>query len=222
MWNTPPDGPFRFDGGAPKQLWTRIPLRDEAVINKLEHLRKLTPPEQTAVQNLYYMPRVDLAPFACLFPSLDAAERHLIEERSEQERWAWFRRHFALAYKRCHIIASHLVGHVAAATESGWEGGHKAAWLILQRLFAENRAKTTWEAPFRRHAGCHVEAAAERRQLRRAPRSHRHGAARRIPPRQRRRLLAGDAGADERVRPRAQPAAEASEAEGYDKYTVKV
>jgi hypothetical protein len=146
MWNIPPDGPFRFDPIA-GQLWTQVPLRDEAVVRKLEHLRALTPAEQLAVQNLYHMPRVDLAPFACFFPSFAAAETHLIEEPDEEKRWHWFRRHFALAYKRCHLIVNHLVKHVTAVTEFESKAGHPTAWLILQRLFAdENRAKSTWEA----------------------------------------------------------------------------
>ena len=145
MWNIPPDGPFRYDNVA-KQLWTQFPLRDKAVVAKLEHLRTLNVSERHAVQNLYYMPRVDLAPFACLFPDFAAAERHLIEEPEEMERWEWFRRHFALTHKRCHIIAAHLVKHIAAATECKWEHAHATAWLVLKSLFAdENRAKTTWE-----------------------------------------------------------------------------
>ena len=51
-----------------------------------------------------------------------------------------------LAYKRCHIIAAHLVKHVAASTECTWDHAHATAWLVLKRLFAdENRTKTSWE-----------------------------------------------------------------------------
>lgn len=145
MWNIPPDGPFRYDAAA-SELWTELPLRDQAVIEKLEHLRDLVPAEQSAVQDLYHMPRVDLAPFACFFPDFAAAEAHLVEEPDEEQRWTWFRRHFALAYKRSHMIAAHLVQHVAAAADDEWENGSPAAWLVLRNLFAdENRAKTTWE-----------------------------------------------------------------------------
>src|SRR5262249_51864775 len=43
MWNIPPDGPFHFSSsGGTGHLLTQIPLRDEAVITKLEHLRDLT------------------------------------------------------------------------------------------------------------------------------------------------------------------------------------
>ena len=145
MWNIPPDGPFRFDPVV-NQLWTQLPLPDEAVVEKLEHLRKLLPSEQLAVQNLYHMPRLDLAPFACFFKDFASAERYLIEEREEYERWEWFRRHFVLAYKRCHIIAAHLVKHVAASTECTWDHAHATAWLVLKRLFADDlRTKTSWE-----------------------------------------------------------------------------
>jgi hypothetical protein len=145
MWNLPPDGPFRYDA-VDKALWARLPLSDAVVIDKLEHLRDLNPAERQAVQDLYHLPRVDLAPFACLFPSFAAAERHLIEEPDERARWHWFRRHFALAHARCRVIADHLAAHVAAATESDWEHAHATAWLILRHLFAdENRATSDWE-----------------------------------------------------------------------------
>ena len=145
MWNTPPDGPFRYDA-AGKQLWTQLPLRDDAVIDKLEHIRALTSPaERDAVQNLYAAPRIDLAPFACLFPDYAEAERYLIES-DERERWRWFRRHVAIAYGRCHAIAEHLAHHVAAATDHHRDGAHAEAALILSRLFAdENHALSSWE-----------------------------------------------------------------------------
>ncbi|WP_211441256.1 Tc toxin subunit A-related protein [Collimonas humicola] len=149
MWNLPPDGPFRFDG-ASSELWTQLPLQDQAVIDKLQHLRDLTASEQLAVQNLYHMPRVDLATFACLFPDFSAAEKHLIEEHDEEQRWAWFRRQFALTYRRCHLIAEHLAQHVAAVTGEEWQdaaSGLAAAWLILKRLYADgNLALGSWEA----------------------------------------------------------------------------
>ncbi|MBS0423446.1 MAG: insecticidal toxin complex protein [Proteobacteria bacterium] len=146
MWNIPPNSPFRYDA-ATNHLWTQLPLRDEMVVEKLEHLRQLNAAEQLAVQSLYYMPRVDIAPFACFFPSFAAAEKHLIEERDEKDRWHWFRRQFVIAYQRCHIIARHLASHVEATTESEWEHAHATAWLVLKHLFAdENRAASIWEA----------------------------------------------------------------------------
>ncbi|HXO22662.1 MAG TPA: insecticidal toxin complex protein, partial [Thermoanaerobaculia bacterium] len=43
MWNTPADGPFRYHAVDPThgQLWTRLPLRDEAVAAKLSEIRQL-------------------------------------------------------------------------------------------------------------------------------------------------------------------------------------
>lgn len=145
MWNLPPDGPFRYDAAA-GELWTQLPLSDEAVIAKLEHLRDLTAEEREAVQNLYFLPRVDLAPFACLFPSLAEAERHLVAEPDETRRWHWFRARFATTYRRCRIIAEHLARHVDAVTGSPWREAEPTAWLILKKLFAdENLPQSPWE-----------------------------------------------------------------------------
>jgi hypothetical protein len=146
MWNIPPDGPFRFDAAA-DELWTQLPLRDEAVIETLERLRDLSAPERAALQEIYFLPRLDLAPFACFFPSLAEAERHLIEEPEEEKRWHWFRGHFALAYRRCRMVADHLARHVGAATGCSWQDGEPTAWLILKKLLAdENLALGPWEA----------------------------------------------------------------------------
>ncbi|MFT4066304.1 neuraminidase-like domain-containing protein [Paraburkholderia sp.] len=153
MWNTPPHGPFRFDA-ATGELVTQLPLSDRAVIEKLVHMRELTANEQLAVQNLYAMPRVDLAPFAMMFASFGDAERHLIAEPDEEKRWHWFRACFALMVKRCHAIAAHLVSHVGAVTGASLCGcadrplpqASRTAWLVLQHLFAdENRGLTSWE-----------------------------------------------------------------------------
>ena len=115
LWNTPPGGPFHYDAAA-GDLSARLPLTDEAVIAKLAGMRQLNPSEARAAQDLYFLPRVDLASFAFLFPDLAAADRHLIQERDEAERWAYFRRHFALAHARCRLIAEHLSRHVARVT----------------------------------------------------------------------------------------------------------
>jgi hypothetical protein len=145
MWNTPPDGPFRYDVTT-SDLWTQVPLLDRRVIEKLIHVRQLNPAEMKAVQNLYFAPRLDLAPFGCLFTDLAAAERYLIQETHEEKRWHYFRRHFALTYKRCQIIAAHLAEHVAAVTGSEWEGSIHDAWFVLQNLFADgNLATAPWE-----------------------------------------------------------------------------
>ncbi|MBZ5494665.1 MAG: hypothetical protein LAO76_27375 [Acidobacteriia bacterium] len=145
MWNTPADGPFRYDASA-QQLWTKLPLQDEAVIEKLSSMRQLTPAEQQAVQDLYYLPRLDLVPFAFLFADFRSADERLIQEKNEEERWTWFRGHFALAHARCRIIAEHLACHAQNESERQWEDANETAWLILKRLFAdENRAASSWE-----------------------------------------------------------------------------
>jgi hypothetical protein len=145
MWNTPPDGPFQYDLNS-QQLWTELPLAGEAVITKLTHVRPLTAPEQQAVQDLYFQPRARMATFALLFTDFEAAQRQMIEEREEKERWAFFRRQFALCHRRYHIIAEHLSAHVAFATGQGCPEADQPAFLILRGLFAdENMATTAWE-----------------------------------------------------------------------------
>ena len=145
MWNTAPDGPFHYDPMA-QQLWIRLPLADDAVIAKLIHLHSLNAQEQTAVQDLYFQPRAMLARFALLFPDFSSAEKHLIEEREEKERWAYFRHQFVLCHHRCRILAEHLSHHVAAVTGQECPEGEAPALLILRELFAdENQATSDWE-----------------------------------------------------------------------------
>jgi Tc toxin complex TcA C-terminal TcB-binding domain len=145
MWNTPADGPFQYDPTA-NQLWTQLPLTDEAVIAKLTRVHSLTTPEQTAVQDLYFHPRAMLAAFALLFSDFSSAEKRLIEEKNEHERWNYFRHQFAICQRRCRIIAEHLERHVAAATGQKLPEGESPAVLILRRLFAdENIATAAWE-----------------------------------------------------------------------------
>ncbi|WP_395110179.1 neuraminidase-like domain-containing protein [Actinomadura sp. SCN-SB] len=145
MWNTPHAGPFRYDTGA-KQLWSQLPLSDEAVIEKLCRLRRLNDDEQAAVKRLYFMPRADLAPLAFLFADFTEAEERLLQEPDEQSRWDYFQRSFALAHTRCELIAEHLAGHVTAWTGRERAGTAELAWQLLRRLFAdENRGLTPWE-----------------------------------------------------------------------------
>lgn len=145
LWNTPPDGPFRYDA-ANGQLWTQLPLTDEAVIAKLSRIRQLNAEEQRAVQELYFLPRVDLAPFALIFANFPEAEERLIQEADEARRWAYFQRAFAHFHARAQVIAEHLTGHVAAATGQKITEGAGLAWRLLQHLFAdENKADLDWE-----------------------------------------------------------------------------
>jgi Tc toxin complex TcA C-terminal TcB-binding domain len=145
MWNTPPEGPFRYDASA-KELWTQVPLTDEAVLAKLSRIRQLTVPEQIAVRDLYFSPRVDLAHFAFIFNNFGEAEEQLIQEPDESKRWAWFQREFAQFYQRCQIIAEHFAAHITDATSRTNPEGADLAKLLLKNLWAdENRATTPWE-----------------------------------------------------------------------------
>jgi receptor-binding and translocation channel-forming TcA subunit of Tc toxin/ABC toxin-like protein len=144
VWNLPPHGPFHYDTFA-KQLCTRVPLCDGAVDAKLSQSDQLSVAEQSAVQQLYFSPRADLAPFALIFDKFTEAEHRLIEEEDERERWHYFRREFARFHARCHVIAKHLTEHISSATDRECED-HDLAWTILRRLFAvENRATVPWE-----------------------------------------------------------------------------
>lgn len=145
MWNTPPDGPFRYDIGT-GQLWTELPLTDEAVIAKLGRVRQLRPEEQTAVRELYFRPRADLAPFAFVFTNFGEAEERLVQEPDETARWAYFQREFARCHARCRIIAEHLAAHVSEWTGTTDTDGAGLAWALLRHLLGdENRATTSWE-----------------------------------------------------------------------------
>jgi hypothetical protein len=145
MWNTPADGPFQYDAVA-EQLSTQLPLSDRAVIAKLTHVHTLNDDEQRAVQDLYFQPRAMLSRFALLFSDFTSAQRHLIEEREEKERWNYFRRQFVLCHRRARIIAEHLTHHVAAATGQKFPAGDAPLWIILRELYAdENKATDSWE-----------------------------------------------------------------------------
>jgi Tc toxin complex TcA C-terminal TcB-binding domain len=144
MWNSPPQTPLRYDA-ASQTLWTELPLKDEAVIGQLSHLRPLNAQERQAVQNLYFAPRQMLAAFAMLFDDFAVAQHQLIE-RGEHHRWVWFQRQFACFHRRAHVIVDHLSAHVRAATGQEHPQGAEAAMLVLHRLLAdENLAVAPWE-----------------------------------------------------------------------------
>ena len=144
-WNVPPDGPFHYDTGS-NELWIQLPLRDEDVASKLSQLPPLNSAEQVAVQDLYFAPRVDLAFLAFLFPDWQSAERHLIQECEEHERWAYFRRHFALAEARRRVIVKHLAEHVSHHSDCRFEELESVAGLVLSQLFADENTGTPWES----------------------------------------------------------------------------
>ncbi|TDG02548.1 insecticidal toxin complex protein [Paraburkholderia guartelaensis] len=147
MWTGRAGTPFQYDastGGG--QLWARIPIADEEVIEQLTSLQALNANEQSAVQDLYFQPRAMLARFALLFPDFTEAQRRLIEERDGEQRWHYFRWHVALCLRRCHIIAAHLSRHVAAATRQECPEDHETAMLVLKDLLGdENKATANWE-----------------------------------------------------------------------------
>jgi Tc toxin complex TcA C-terminal TcB-binding domain len=139
LWNADPHGPFGYDA-ATKTLHAQLPLRDADVDCQLSQVDQLSSAEQTAVTGLYFSPRADLAPFAFLFANFTSAERRLIEEDNEHERWAYFRHAFALFHARCRVVAAHLAEHVSAATDRK-DVDPVLAWAVLRRLLAdENRA----------------------------------------------------------------------------------
>src|SRR5271157_1816685 len=145
MWNSPPGSPFQYDAST-NELWTQLPLADEGVVAKLSVMPALSVPERIAIQDLYFAPRADLAFLAFLFPDWSRAERHLIQEREECERWEYFRRHFALANARRRVIIEHLTRHVAHRASCRHEDVRGVAGLVLSHLFAdENQALTPWE-----------------------------------------------------------------------------
>ena len=144
QWTGGGEWPFQYDEPA-GQLWVRIPFTDREVITQLASL-DLKADDQIAVQDLYFQPRAMLALFAVLFPDFPEAQRHLIEEPESDGRWHYFRRHVALCHRRCHIIATHLSRHVAAATKQECPEDHGTALLILRELVGdENKATADWE-----------------------------------------------------------------------------
>jgi hypothetical protein len=144
MWNFPHPGPFQYDAVA-QELVTSLPLRDADVLFKLNATEQLTADERAAVQQLYFMPRAELARFSFLFPSLVEATQALIEEADEGKRWEYFRRSFVTFARRTRVVAEHLAGHVAYASDKG-EVEIDLALLILRRLLGdENLATSAWE-----------------------------------------------------------------------------
>lgn len=144
MWNTPPDGPFRYDATA-HELCTEVPLTDEAVLAKLGRIRQLDAAEQAAVQHLYFLPRVDMVHFALIFDNFGEAEERLIQEPDEAKRWAWFQQRFAVFCQRCQIIAEHLAAHTACVTGATNPEGSELAKLLLKHLWADENYATPWE-----------------------------------------------------------------------------
>ncbi|MFM0007486.1 hypothetical protein PQR57_41890 [Paraburkholderia dipogonis] len=158
MWNFPHTGPLQYDAGT-QELVTSLPLRDADVLFKLNAIEQLTVDERAAVQQLYFAPRAELARFSYLFPSLVEAEKALIEEPDEGKRWEYFCRAFVTFSHRARVVAQHLAGHVAYASDRDKHNDKdkdkhngknevevELAMLILRRLLGdENLATSAWE-----------------------------------------------------------------------------
>jgi hypothetical protein len=146
MWNTPPDGPFRYDV-TDETLSAALPLRDGAIAEKLSMIRALSGEEQAAVQALYFAPRTVLARFGLLFANLVAATETLLDARDDEGRFAIFAAAFACFHRRCEVIAEHLAEHVAhAASQRDGHIGAAEVWRCLRELDGdENAGLTSWE-----------------------------------------------------------------------------
>ncbi|MEU9662851.1 neuraminidase-like domain-containing protein [Streptomyces chartreusis] len=146
MWNTPPNGPFRYLGDG---LTAQVPLREADVVSKLARIRQLDNAEQYAVRELLAGPRAVLAPFSWLFTDVEDAVRYLSQEPDEQARFRYVQRSVATAVARCETIAAHLAAHVTAATKETQgtpEASPAAAFRLLTQLHGdENRASGPWE-----------------------------------------------------------------------------
>jgi Tc toxin complex TcA C-terminal TcB-binding domain len=146
MWNTPPDGPFRYNA-AQETLSTQLPLSDGDMADKFSHLRNLGGPERDAVQAMWFAPRTLLAPFAFLFEDFTTAADHLINAADEDERFGYFAAAVDLFRRRSHLLSEHLAEHVGAAAEQPDGGvGPVETWRLLRTLHGdENAGLTTWE-----------------------------------------------------------------------------
>ena len=148
MWNTG-EGPFRYESGVgdqPGALVTELPLRDGELLEQLSHLRELSADERGAVRDLYFLPRLELAPLAFLFTNFEHAVQRLIAEPDQRRRWRFFQHQVALCYQRSRLIAEHLAEHVSHVTGTYDEHGAQVAWRLLRDLLAdENRASAPWE-----------------------------------------------------------------------------
>lgn len=145
MWNTPPEGPFRYLA-ASEELEAALPLVDAAVIAKLARIRQLNAQERQALSDLYMAPRRLLAFFGFLFENRSEAEQALLEAPDEEARWDWFRRNFARFHARSLAMAEHLAGHLNRITGDVKPDGAETALVLLRHLWAdENIATAPWE-----------------------------------------------------------------------------
>ena len=142
MWNTGNVNPFFY---IPGFLTCKIPLKSADVIQKLQTVRQLNTQEATAVQNLFFAPRLVLSPFAAFFTNFTEALSILIETEEEQTRWAFFQKSFALFRRKCDVISQHFTEQlseslgIAALDE-------RVSRKILAHVYADdNAALSPWE-----------------------------------------------------------------------------
>ena len=142
MWNTGNVTPFFY---IPGFLTCKIPLKSADVIQKLQAIRQLNAKEEAAAQNLFFAPRLALAPFAAFFENFTDALSILIETEDETARLKYFLRNFALFYKKCEIITRHFTEHISDAL--GMPAlDERVTWKILAHLYADgNPATQPWE-----------------------------------------------------------------------------
>jgi hypothetical protein len=147
MWNSDPDSPISYVSAAGAgALEATLPLPDKSVVDILARQRQLGPQEADALTELYWLPRIDLAAVAFLFDDPVQADRHLLQERDEDARWRFFRRHVVLTQGRCRIIAEHLARHLCGHDANN-EESFRRAWLVLKSLYADGDAATDpWES----------------------------------------------------------------------------
>ena len=147
MWNDPPDGPFRYEADADGGETDRVRAADRPRGHREADGRpRPHRPQRQAVQDLFFAPRAMLAGFALLFADFADAQRILVEEPDEAERFAFFRHQFLLCRHRCHAIARHLARHVTAVTGQEQEDGEAVATLIARTMAAdENTALSSWD-----------------------------------------------------------------------------
>lgn len=144
MWNTPADGPFRYDQTS-DELYAEIPLVDESVVRKLARIKPLSKDEQRAVRELYFQPRLALAKLALLFPNMQEADLRLIQEPDEQARWTYFQRAYATFHARAQVTAEHLASHVSTQVGADIPDPALAARLLKHLYADENRSLADWE-----------------------------------------------------------------------------
>jgi hypothetical protein len=148
LWSADQRGPFRYDSKGAGQLWIELPLSEDSVLDKLSNTRQLNEKEIIAVQDLYFAPRSVLAPFAAIFSHFQHAIDKLVHEPSQEERFSFFQRQFAVFHRRCEVVAEHLAEHVSAATGGVEFESRAVAWHVIRSMLAdENRPLgESWES----------------------------------------------------------------------------